>query len=574
MISLPRSASSTAMTKLLAPRSITCLTLALAVLLPCAAPAQQAPPSGGQLLQQLQPQPQPAPGGQPSVTLPEPRATASDDTVPFAVRRIELSGNTVFTTATLHALVAGGEGTTLTLARLQALAQRITDYYRVHGYPLARAIVPAQTLSEGVVHLRVIEARYGEVKLDNHSRVRDGLLQATLAPLTTGAPVDEGTLDRRLLLLDQLPGVTSHATLSPGFAVGTSDLTVQTTPTPLITGDASVDDAGNAYTGRARVGANLAVNSALGLGDQLSLSAVTSGSDMDYGRLAYELAVNGAGTRVGAGYSALRYQLGHALADLQAHGTAGDGSLWLTQPLVLSPNASLSARLAFDDKHLHDEVDSSGLHNDRQIRDWSAGLSGARRDALGAGGITTLSAGVTRGNLSFDDAAAQAADAVTANTQGTFTRWDGSLTRLQALTTSTRLYLALSGQHSSRNLDSAEQFLLGGPDSVRGYAVSTLAGACGYLATVELRHDLPLPGGQWQGSVFADEGGITVNPQPWPGATGSNHGTLSSAGLGLDWSSPAHWAAKLQLATPVGATPEIAGERPSMEAWVQLSARF
>jgi hemolysin activation/secretion protein len=129
------------------------------------------------------------------------------------------------------------------------------------------------------------------------------------------------------------------------------------------------------------------------------------------------------------------------------------------------------------------------------------------------------------------------------------------VSRLQSLPGAMSLYLALSGQYSDRNLDTAEQFLLGGPDSVRGYAVSTLAGARGYLATAELRHDLALTSfGLWQGSVFVDQGGMTVNAQPWPGAAGSNRPTLGSAGVGLDWSGPARWAAKVQLATPVGPT--------------------
>jgi hemolysin activation/secretion protein len=551
------------------------LWLAVLAALPLTALAQQAPPTSGQLLQQLLPPPQSPPKRQPGLTIEQPLTVPATETTPFAVRRIELNGNTIFTTATLHALIADGEGRTLTLAQLQALAQRITDFYRAHGYPLARAVVPAQTLSAGVVRLRVIEARYSQIRLDNRSRVRDGLLQSILGPLQSGALVDQGALDRQLLLLNDLPGVHARAALSPGAAVGTSDLVVQAEPAPLLSGNVGMDDEGNRYTGRARVGANVALNDPLGLGDQFIASAMTSGHDMDYGRLAYELAVDGLGTRVGAAYSALGYQLGHSLADLRAHGTAGDGSLWVTQPFVRSPDDDLSGRLEVDDKRLHDDIDTTDLHDDRHIIDWTASMVADRRDTWGGGGIVTATLGVTRGHLGFDDAAAKATDAATTNTRGAFTRWDVSLSRLQSLTATTRLYLALSGQYSSRNLDSAEQFLLGGPDSVRGYAVSTLAGASGYLVTAELRHDLGIPwAGQWQGAVFVDNGGLWVNPQSWPTQTGSNHATLTSAGLGLNWAGPAQWLAKLQVAQPVDATPELAGRRPSTQGWIQISKGF
>jgi hemolysin activation/secretion protein len=188
--------------------------------------------------------------------------------------------------------------------------------------------------------------------------------------------------------------------------------------------------------------------------------------------------------------------------------------------------------------------------------------------------VTQGQLSLTRGQLGFDNPVAQASDAATADTQGHELHWDGSVSRLQTITATTRLYVAVGGQYSHRNLDSSEQFLLGGMQSVRGYEVSTLAGASGYLTTVELRHDLRLPGGAWQGSVFADQGGMWINPQPWAGDTGSNHATLSSAGLGLNWAGPDQWTAQVQVGQPVGSTPELAGKRPSTRAWVQLSKGF
>jgi len=536
--------------------------------------AQQTPPTSGQLLQQAQPPQQPLPKRELEVEIQKPVTANVADNTPFEVKQIAVVGNTTFDSGTLHALIADGESHTQTLATLNALAQRITDYYRAHGYPLSRAVVPAQALSDGMVQFKVIEARYDHVQVSNHSRVQTSLLKATVSLLQSGQPVTQASLNRQLLLLNDLPGVQAHAVLGPGSAPGTSDLSVDAQALPRVTGNLTLDDGGDRYTGRIRLGGNVAVNNLIGLGDQLSAGLLASDGHMHYGHLAYDFALNGAGTRFGLAYSALSYQLGDGLSDLHARGHATEASAWLSQAIVRSPNTNVSARLEVDNHHLADDTGSTGVHDDRHSWDWTAGSTFDHRDGWGGGGVTQAQLSLTRGQLGFDNAAARASDAVTAHTQGHELHWDGTVSRLQMITATTRLYVALSGQYSHHNLDSSEQFLLGGMQSVRGYEVSTLAGASGYLATTELRHDLSLPHGAWQGSVFLDHGGMWINPQPWAGNTGSNHATLSSVGLGLNWAGPDQWIAQVQVGQPVGSTPELAGRRPSTRAWVQLSKGF
>jgi hemolysin activation/secretion protein len=148
---------------------------------------------------------------------------------PFVVSRLRISGNTAFDEQVLHDLVKDAEGQSLNLAQVHALAERITNWYREHGYPLARAIVPAQVVRGGVVELQVVEARYGRIELDNRGEVGEPLLQRTLAGLQPGATIVQGPLDRALLLLSDLPGVSVAGTLKPGAEVGTSDLGVEVT---------------------------------------------------------------------------------------------------------------------------------------------------------------------------------------------------------------------------------------------------------------------------------------------------------------------------------------------------------
>ena len=547
------------------------LALALSAL-PLATLAQTIPNSG-QILQQVPPQPMSKPAAEPGVLIESPITDATGDATPFAVERLQVEGNTAFDSATLHALVADGEGKTQTLTGLNALAQRITDYYHAHGYPLARAIVPAQTLSGGTLRLQVIEARYDEIHLENRSRVGDGLLRATLAPLRPGDAVTQAALDTRLLLLDDLPGVAPRATLRPGAQPGTSTLDVRADAEPVIQGQLTADTAGSRYTGRLRAGAYLDISNPLHHGDQLSLAAITAGHGMRYGRLGYQTTLNGHGTRLGAAYSMLAYALGGPLDALDAHGTARVSSAWLEQPLVRTRNSRLDVRLQFDHKQLRDRIDSTDLRNDRRSNHWTASLASQHGDDWAGGGLTSASLGVGHGRLGFDEAQAAAADAASARTRGSYTHWNASVARLQTLTSGTRLYLDLSGQHSNRNLDSSEQFLLGGPNSVRGYDVASAAGASGWLATAELRHDLAWGcAGHCEGSVFVDHGSLRINADPW--TAGPNHASLSSAGVGFNWIGSGPWQLQVQLAAPVGAAPDVLGKRNSARAWLQVARGF
>lgn len=549
--------------------------LALALLaLPLITLAQTIPNSG-QLLQQVQPKPSEIPQAEPGLKIERPGSNATADSTPFAVTHLQLEGNTAFDNATLHALIADGEGRTLTLTELNTLAQRITDYYHAHGYPLARALVPAQTLNNGTVQITVVEARYDQVQLVNHSRVSDQLLRATLAPLQSGQLVTQSSLDRSLLLLGDLPGVLPHATLSPGAAAGTSTLGVVADATPMVQGSLLADDAGSRYTGRVRVGGNLDLNNPLHHGDQLSVSALTAGHDMRYGRVGYQYTLNGRGTRLGAAYSALAYSLGGPLDDLDAHGTARVTSAWLAQPIIRTRSSRLDVRLQFDRKQLRDRIDATALRSDRHSNQWTASIIGQHSDDLAGGGITSATLDVGHGELDFNHgaAAAAAADAATARTQGGFTHWNAGVSRLQSVNNDTRLYASVSGQHSNHNLDTSEQFLLGGPGSVRGYDVASVAGASGWLSTLELRHDLDWGcAGHCEGSVFVDHGSVRINADPW--TADRNRVNLSSAGVGFSWAGTRQWQAKVQLAAPLGGAPDMLGKRTGARVWLQVVRGF
>ncbi|WP_277185233.1 ShlB/FhaC/HecB family hemolysin secretion/activation protein [Caballeronia sp. BR00000012568055] len=529
------------------------------------------PPNSGQLLQQAPPPATIVPPSNLDLTIQRSSETPSADTKTFFVRRIDITGNTELPTALLHDEIAAGENKNLTLADLDALANHLSDVYHAHGYPLATAYVPAQTIDDGIVRIAVAEARYGAVSMTNKSAVSDRVLNDTLAALQPGDAITEYALERTLLLLQDIPGAQENATLKPGQTVGTSDLLVDVTPQARISGDVGIDNSGDPYTGRVRGSGALNVSNPLGQGDLLSVSALTAGHGMTYGRMDYRYLLNGQGTTLAATVSGLDYHLGGDLSDLDAHGSAFVGGVVLAQPLIRNTRGNLFGQVEYDFRRLNDNIDVIGLQNDRHTNSVTATLAG---DELDSTGVVNGRIAMTYGVLAANNLQTDFIDQLGTDTAGHYVKLSVSLSRLQQLTRHDALYLGFSGQTASKNLDTSEQFYLGGPDSVRGYGVGVLSGTRGYLATFEYRHDLSIPSipGIWQFSVFVDTGWVQVYKNAF--APGPNTGQLSSAGAGVQWNGPYRITMSASVAVPFGRKPEVLSASVSVHAWLQMRKAF
>lgn len=536
--------------------------------------AYQAVPNAGSILQQQQPARPPAPQpSRPALQLDAATANNLPASQPFALKAIRIVGNTAFSTEVLHALVASAEGSTVTLPQLEQLATRITTYYREHGYPLSRAVVPAQSIQDGQVVIQVVEANYGSIKLDNSSQVGDPLLAAMLDGLKPGQPIAGAPLDRALLLLSDVPGVAVQALIKPGAAVGTADLTVATSTAPTTFANLMLDNGGNRYIGRTRLGATLYVTNGLHHGDVFDASLISTFRGMSYGRLGYEALLTGQGTRAGLAYSRVHYDLHGDVDALDPNGVAGVSSAWVKQPLLRSREANLYAQFQYDSKRLRDHIGVLDVRTDRQLHNWVLSLNGDLRDDLLDGGVTAWSLGWTRGRTGFDDSAAASLDATTAQTRGSFSKWNANASRLQRLGARDALFVNLGVQWANANLDSSEKMTVGGPYSVRAYDIGAVSGDTGYIASAELRHDLgAVAAGTLQASAFIDSARVTINHRPW--SAGANRARLSGAGVGLAWNGPHAWRASLALATPIGDEPAIVGAQSSVRGWLTLSKGF
>ena len=527
-------------------------TVALLTLSPSAFAQIQIPSGAGGQMQQIPPAPV-LQKADPQIRI-EPVATPAStaaDNVKIRVNSLNVTGQAVYSEAELVALTGFRPGSEVTISELRAMAARIANHYRLNGYFVAQAYLPAQDIRDGSVTIAVIEGRYGNIGLRNQSNLSDSVANGLLGGLNSGDPIAIAPLENRLLLLSDIPGVNVRSTLAPGVEVGTSDLIVEVTPGRRVTGSVEADNAGNYYTGEYRVGATVNLNNPLGRGDVASLRVLTSGRGLSFGRASYQMPFGKA--TAGVAYTALKYRLGKEFADLDAHGTAQIASLYGSYPLIRSRNTNLYALAGFDAKTFQDKVDRTSLVTDKKARVLWVGLRGNHIDSFGGGGASSYSLTQSFGDLDIETPEALAADAATAQANGRYQKLVFHAARVQRITERVSLYGAINGQFASKNLDISEKMGLGGPYAVRAYPVGEAYSDEGYVVNLEARLLLPkfsagMPG-QMHLVGFVDSGTVTHNKNPWTGA--DNDRTLSGAGVGLTWADynnfvvNAYWARKL-----------------------------
>ncbi|WP_426057741.1 ShlB/FhaC/HecB family hemolysin secretion/activation protein [Janthinobacterium sp. PSPC2-1] len=541
--------------------------MALGVALCHFSPAAQAqvPPDAGQTLQQLQP-PIAAPReSQPlKIQAPLDAAPIAPGGAAVILNAVKLSGNSVFSEETLRAALGDVTGKTFDLAGLRGLAQRITDVYQAGGYPFARAILPPQDLANGDLHIEVIEGRYGVVQAQGDDTGLARQATAFLDGLLPGSVIASAPLERAALLLDDLPGIQTSATMRPGTQAGTGDLIVQVARDQRVRGDIGLDNAGSRYTGKNRVRANVDINSPFLLGDQITVRALLSEEKLWLGSLGYSLPLGTSGLRGNVGYSHTSYELAKEFASLHANGTAKVASAGLSYPILRSQKANLTLIATYQSKDLHDNRDSTRTYESKSSQSMPLALQFDYRDAFD--GITYGSASWTPGKLKLD-AGLTAVDDYKSN--GRFHKVNLDVVRLQSLPAGFNLMAHLSWQQANKNLDSSEKLSLGGASGVRAYPSGEATGDEGGLAQLELRYDA----GAYTPYAFMDAGRITVNAKPV--VAGDNRRSLSGGGLGLRYQRQA-WSADVALAwrSIGGRSLSETNSDPKPRVWLNVEYRF
>lgn len=543
----------------------------------CATALAQSLPNAGSLNQQIERELPDRPAETaPELRIEQDEATSAPaaDQQRILVKSLRITGAEIFSSAQVLAVTGFSAERELTLGELRAFAAAIAGHYRENGYPLAQAYLPAQDIVDGEVTIAVLEGEYGELSLRNQSKLADGVANDLLDGLSSGDAIALAPLESRLLLLSDIPGVEVKSTLVPGASVGAADLIVDVLPGQRFSGTLSADNLGDRYTGGNRLGGSLNLNNPSGYGDLLSLRVLGSDADLYYGRAAYQIPLGRFST--GVAYSHMQYDLGKEFERLDASGTATIASIYSRYPLIRSRRHNLYIQLSLDDKNFRDRVGVTATVADKDARVAMFSLTGDARDRFGGGGWNAYSLTWSSGKLDIRDPDVRAADAATVRSDGHYDKLALSATRLQHLHERLSLYVAFRGQIASNNLDSSEQFGLGGIAGVRAYPSGEAYGDQGYVLNLEARTPLralsELVPGQVQLSGFVDTGRVALNRNPWDG--GNNYRSLHGAGIAVNWTRSDSFAVSATLARRLGNEPVTSAPDDKSRFWLQAVTYF
>ncbi|WP_145476567.1 ShlB/FhaC/HecB family hemolysin secretion/activation protein [Yersinia similis] len=468
----------------------------------------------------------------------------------------------------LQAVITPWLNRSLTFNDLQAMTFAVTRFYRKKGWVAAQVILPPQTIRDGIIVVRVIAGRLDKPQLNNQSGLNSRFITAVIESNScskeigffgdkdcAASPVELSRLERTALILNEIPGVEASLALKPGTQSGMTRIYADVTPGKKMMAYLAADNQGNDYSGHNRLLTGGVLNNLTGWGDQLRADLILSSSaDVFNGLLDYNFPINSYGTRAALNYSYLDYTLTGPFSVLDAHGHSTTWGINLRHPWIRTSAARIDVNAGYYQARMRDSL----ILLPEQKRNLNAGEFGI------SGTFTALPRGLsnfnllgTAGDLALDDEYSQSINTLT-HVSGNFSRFNYRAGHDQGVGSHFSFFNQFTGQMASKNLDSSQKLLLGGPLAVRAYGIGEGSVDKGTIFTTELRTRWQPDFPDWAGyghqitvAAFFDQGWGAYYRQPIVGLS-ENNINISGFGSYITLARPADYFLNLTWAHRTG----------------------
>ena len=500
-------------------------------------------------------------------TLPE--GKSPQKVIKFKLNNIKIDNSTVYTHKQLEQYYSSYLGKNISLTDLQNIAKAITARYRQDGHILSLAVIPAQKISNGIVVIRILEGFVSAVYIQGNAKGAHNQIIAAAEKIKQMRPLQMEKLERHILLLNDLPGLTVKSVLSPSTtSTGAADLTF-ITEQQKISADIAYDNRGTRYLGPHEILATLEINDPFHLADRLVFQTVDTPStnELRFVQINYTVPLNSNGLRLNLNGNFAETNPGFVINDLDLIGRNKDWSIGLSYPLIRSRNSNLSLYANFEWLDTNTDFITEYLFEDH-IRSLRLGASFDCIDK--ARGLNAINLELSHGLSAFGSSSLDPTTPLSRyHGRSDYTKFTSEVSRLQLIGNRYSLLLAMSGQHSfNQPLLAAEQFAFGGNIYGRGYDPAEFVGDSGIAGKAELRLDTN-PNlrflNQLQYYIFYDAGVAWMTGEH-DGIPSQSSGTTAGGGLRANFNKYFYGSleADRPLTTPV-ATQILAGENGN--AW-------
>jgi len=494
----------------------------------------------------LSPSPSPpefSPSPAPAIAPLQPNTQRGETLEPatYRVRQFKFQGNMVFSDAELARVTAPFTNRDITFAELRQASEAVGKLYTDRGY-YASGALPPQEVQNGVVTIQILEGKVerinisgdgspkSEQRADRFAGYVRSRLNAAVRPV-----LQRDRLLEALLLLQRDPRFQSiSATINPGTLPNTRILDVRVVVNPPFNVGIELNNQQSPLTGsfERRIQVNQA--NLLGLGDQLSIAyGNTAGANSV--SAGYTIPINARNGTIQLDYGRLDNRIirqPFAAADIRS--SANFYNLTLRQPIIQRATERIIQELAIGVSASRSDLQTSilgvpfplspgsdpeGRTRVSAIRFFQEYIQRSDRAVLAA--RSQFSIGLNALNSTINRS----------SPDSRFFTWRGQVQWLQSLNPKLELLLRSDLQLSDRPLVPVEQFVLGGPGTIRGYAQNAVFADNGIIGSAELRfrvfqdalHTIQL-------IPFADVGTVWNN-----GGNSLGNNTLAAVGLGLQW---------------------------------------
>ena len=500
----------------------------------------------------------------------------------ITLKSIQFQGVTILGDMELRGIVEPFIDTPMTYEQMLEIGMVVESYYRKNNY-LARAILPPQDLTDGVLTVDVIESVFSKVEIEqeledlpNTQAHVEAIIEAQQK---TGEPLNSKSLDRALALANDIPGLSAQGSLRQGRDAGETELLLKLYQGRTRQAELSIDNAGSRSTGFMRFMTTLNWFNPNDLGDLLNVVAVhTRGSD--YARLAYSVPVGTDGWRMGLNASAMSYEV--VVGEQGMVGAVGramtQGMEWI-YPLLREDDRSATVTLTADNKNFQNTSAQGLVMSDYNAKVMTAQVSGFYRDLNPGGGTGTYALQLSHGIINLDGSLSQQTDATTVQTEGIFNKIRLNGSWQQPITNQTSALVSVSGQLADKNLDSSEKMQLGGMNGVRAYPTGEGSGTDAQLIQLELKHQLESGINM---AAFYDWGQVWLAHDPsYPGGPQHNRNVYKGFGASIGYTTEDGINIKATWARKDGSNPNPTqtgndqdGTRDRNRYWLQVTLPF
>ncbi len=530
--------------------------------------------------------------------VPAPAETASAPAAPastavpaqgpaFDIWEFEVADNTALTAEAIETTIEPFLGPGRHMNDVENARTALEAAYQKAGFLTVGVDIPEQRVDSGVVRLAVQEGRLHQVYVLGSRYHSQGWILAQVPELAPGKVPDFNRVQQQLALVNRTDDRRVQPVLRPGRLPGTVDIDLNVSDSLPVSGSVELNNQHSKDTTQTRLLASARYDNLFQRDQSLSLTVQTAPQDP---RQSEVLVANYALPLRAADTLAFNLVLSNSnvvtLGGTQVLGKGVTfGARWQHPESVANGYWSFQAGADFKDQRQNTQFGSDTIATPLRYLPFQLGAYGQWADGANHAQFTA-SGTFAIGEIFRRDIACPAAGGTTQQDQfscnhlgsdGSFGVVKGDL-RLGHQFGFASLDVRMAAQFASQPLVSAEQYALGGADTVRGYFEGEASGDEGALFSTELRSAsiaslFGKAGADWIKDFsllgFVDAG-LTYNIEPAAGQGG--HTALLSTGTGLRLSLRDGLESQLDFAWPQKPAPDR--PHPDMRIHARMAWRF